>query len=58
MYTNSSQTMIAQQQIQIHEREVQDLIDKVLAQIRERSKDDSLVSIIAQIKAVLGSSTI
>jgi len=55
MYTNSSQTMIAQLQTQTHKREVQDLISKALTQIRERSKDDSLASTITQIKVALDS---
>ena len=44
MYANSDQTIVAQQQTQTHEREVQNLISKALAQIREKSEDNNLAS--------------
>ena len=53
MHVNPDQTMIVQQQTQIHQERAQNLMSKALTQVKEKSRDVSLASIIAQIKAVL-----
>ena len=55
MCANPGQTTVAQQQIQIHKRKVQDSINRALAQIKKKSEDNSLASTTTQIKVALDS---